>query len=231
MKSLCLLLTACLVTVPGWTQVEGKLHDHEDLVIQAVRFLSSQFGAAPETRIRVQALDPQLRLPACPAPKFFLPTPSPTLSGSMRVGMRCLSPRTWTVYANASLSEARNYYVTQLPLQAGHELREEDLEIRRAAPEDLPAGAVSDPQQLLGRVLRQALDAGAVLRAPLLRSNPVVLAGQTVKLVASGPGFNISAEGRALGNALSGQRVQVRSGSGQIIHGIALTNGVVSVTP
>jgi flagella basal body P-ring formation protein FlgA len=231
MKSLCLLLTACLVTAPGRAQVEGKLHDHEDLVIQAVRFLSGQFGAAPETRIRVQALDPQLRLPACPAPKFFLPTPAPTLSGSMRVGIRCLAPKAWTVYANASVSEARSYYVALLPLQAGHELRQEDLELRRAAPEDLPAGAVSDPQQLLGRTLRQALDAGAVLRVPLLRSNPVVLAGQTVKLVASGPGFSISAEGRALGSALSGQRVQVRNGSGQIIWGVALSQGVVSVTP
>lgn len=231
MKSLFLLLAACLMTPPGWTQVEGRLHDHAQLMAQASQFLANQFSPASDARIRIQPLDPQLRLPACPAPQFFLPAPSPTLSGSMRVGMRCLAPKAWTVYANASVSEAKVHYVTRNLLQAGHQLQFEDLEARRAHSEDLPAGAISDPQQLLGRTLRQPLEAGTILRAVLIRDTLVISAGQTVKLIASGPGFSVHTEGRAMGNAMSGQRVQVRNGSGQIIQGMALPSGVVSVTP
>ncbi|WP_300049626.1 flagellar basal body P-ring formation chaperone FlgA [Malikia sp.] len=226
-----LLLAACLMTPLGWTQIADKLHDHAQLMTQAGQFLANQFSPASDARIRVQPLDPQLRLPACPAPQFFLPAPAPALSGSMRVGMRCLSPKPWTVYANASVSEAKAHYVTKDPLQAGHQLQLEDLEARRAHSEDLPAGAISDPQQLLGRTLRQPLEAGTILRAVLIRDTLVISAGQTVKLIASGPGFSIHTEGRAMGNAMSGQRVQVRNGSGQIIQGVALPSGMVSVTP
>ena len=82
---------------------------------------------------------------------------------------------------------------------------------------------------MIGRTLRQSLTAGSVLRPSLLRTELVITAGQTVKLVANGPGFSISSEGRAMGNASGGQRVQVRSASGQIVQGVALPNGSVSI--
>jgi flagella basal body P-ring formation protein FlgA len=50
-----------------------------------------------------------------------------------------------------------------------------------------------------------------------------------VKLVSEGPGFRVSAEGRALGNAADGQLVQVRAPSGQTVSGIARSGGIVEV--
>jgi flagella basal body P-ring formation protein FlgA len=64
----------------------------------------------------------------------------------------------------------------------------------------------------------------------LLKSKPVVLLGQPVKLVSRGNGFSVSAEGKAAGNAGEGQVVQVRTANGQQISGIAKAGGLVEVT-
>lgn len=227
-----LLTTGCLITPLVHAQAGGKLQNHEVLREQAMQFLVRQVGATADSLVRVQAIDPELRLPACPAPEFFIPTPPPpVLRGSVRVGVRCLSPQAWAIYMNASVTESKVYYMARGPLEAGHILAPEDIIGSKVQPGEFPAGAVSDPEQLIGRTLRQSLTAGAVLRPSLLRTELVVTAGQAVKLIANGAGFSISSEGRAMGNASSGQRVQVRSASGQIVQGVALPNGAVSITP
>ncbi len=231
MKLPHLLLTACLLPHLCWAQAVSKMQNPELLRSQATQFLSSQPGTPADARIKVQPFDPQLQLPHCPAPEFSIPNPPPVLRGALRLNARCSLPQAWTIYLSASITEARPYYTTQARLEAGHILTPEDLAPKRAYPEEFPAGAVSDPQQLIGRSLQQGLEAGAVLRASLLRTSFVVTIGQTVKLVASGPGFSISTEGRAMGNAASGQRVQVRNSSGQIVQGVAQPGGIVNVSP
>jgi flagella basal body P-ring formation protein FlgA len=53
--------------------------------------------------------------------------------------------------------------------------------------------------------------------------------GQTVKIVSSGPGFQITAEARALNNAVEGQVAQARTAGGQVISGVARPGGVLEV--
>ena len=60
-----------------------------------------------------------------------------------------------------------------------------------------------------------------------LRSRPVVQQGQAVRLVTSGNGFSVSAEGKAIGNASDGQIVQVRTPSGSVVSGTARSGGMV----
>jgi len=48
--------------------------------------------------------------------------------------------------------------------------------------------------------------------------------------VSTGVGFSVSSEGKALGNALAGQIVQVRTNNGQTVSGIARPGGVVEVS-
>jgi flagella basal body P-ring formation protein FlgA len=67
------------------------------------------------------------------------------------------------------------------------------------------------------------------VRSDLLRTPFAVQQGQSVKLVSAGPGFRVTAEGRALVNASQGQVAQVRTASGQTVSGIAMGDGSVEV--
>jgi flagella basal body P-ring formation protein FlgA len=93
----------------------------------------------------------------------------------------------------------------------------------------LPNGIVTDMAQAVGRSPTVSLPAGTPLRMDNLKSKPVVLQNQTVRVVSGGNGFSVSAEGRALTNAGEGQVVKVRTPSGAILSGTAREGGIVDV--
>jgi flagella basal body P-ring formation protein FlgA len=93
-------------------------------------------------------------------------------------------------------------------------LREGDLGL-------LPADIASDANALVGYRTVSGLAANAPLRTTLLRSPMVVQQGQTTRIVLNGPGFSIQSEGVALANASRGDRVRVKTTSGQVVSGIA----------
>jgi flagella basal body P-ring formation protein FlgA len=51
-----------------------------------------------------------------------------------------------------------------------------------------------------------------------------------VRLVSNGSNFSVSSEAKSLGNAVEGQVVQVRTGSGGVVSGTARAGGVVEVS-
>jgi flagella basal body P-ring formation protein FlgA len=63
----------------------------------------------------------------------------------------------------------------------------------------------------------------------MLRSATSVTIGQTVRVVAVGPGFTISSEGSVMNNASPGQQVRVKTPGGQIISGIVKDGSTVEI--
>ena len=116
-----------------------------------------------------------------------------------------------------------------MPLAQGQPIDASQLVVLKGDLTAMPAGVVTDMAQAVGRSSKVSLPAGAPLRLDSLNSKPVVQQGQSVRVVSSGPGFKVSAEGRAIGTAGEGQVVQVRTPAGAIISGIAQAGGLVEV--
>ncbi len=51
-----------------------------------------------------------------------------------------------------------------------------------------------------------------------------------IKLMSSGPGFQVTTEARALNNAAEGQTAQAKTPGGQLVSGIARAGGILEVT-
>jgi flagellar basal body P-ring formation protein FlgA len=220
-------LIAALLTAP-----QAAASERQDLV-QLQRLVEAYArkettGLPGSVRVSAVPLDTRLSLPQCPSPEAFMP-PGGRLWGRGAVGIRCLAPVAWTVYAHVAVEVQSHYIVTARPLAQGEALRAEDIATMQGDLARLPAGIVIDPSQAIGRQLAMSLGAGQPLRADMLRQPLVISQGQGVKLTTQGPGFQLSAEGRALGNAAEGQMVQVRGPSGQTISGIARSGGIVEV--
>ena len=62
---------------------------------------------------------------------------------------------------------------------------------------------------------------GSSARNALLRAPLAVQQGQSTRLVMNGPGFSIQSEGQALANASRGDRVRVKTPSGEVVSGVA----------
>jgi flagella basal body P-ring formation protein FlgA len=227
--------TAALAAAPHATTLASAQHvadERQDLgrlqqVVESYAHKEAA-GLPGEVSIRVAPLDPRLSLPHCPAPQAFMP-PGGRLWGRSAVGIRCLAPVAWTVYASVTIEVSAEYVVTARPMGQGETVNAQDLATMRGDLARLPAGIVVDPQHAVGKQLAMSLGAGQPLRRDMLRQPNVIAQGQGVKLVSQGPGFQVSTEGRALGNAADGQLVQVRAPSGQTVSGIARSGGIVEI--
>lgn len=185
-------------------------------------------GLPGAVSITVHPLDPNSQLPACAALEAFLPAGTRAW-GRISVGVRCDSPVVWTAYLQAEVRVEADYLIAARPLRAGQVLGPADLGSRRGDLTALPENLLTDPTQASGHYTRIAVAAGQALRGDMLRVPHAVRQGQNVQVVSAGPGFRVSSEGRALGNAAVGDSVRVRLASGQVVTGTAQAGGTVEV--
>lgn len=196
----------------------------------AEQFLRVQSAGLPgQVNIKVGSVDARTNLAACAAPEAFLPNGS-RVWGKTTVGMRCSTPSPWTIYISATVQVIGNYLVSAAPLAQGQMVGPNDLAKVKGDLTALPSGILTDASQAVGRTITISLPAGTPLRSDSLRAQQAVQQGQTVRLVTAGPGFQVSAEARALNNAVEGQVAQARTASGQVVSGVAKAGGVVEVT-
>ena len=193
------------------------------------QFLRTQTAGLPGTvTVKVGAIDARTALAACPAPEAFL-QPGARAWGKTTVGVRCTAPSNWTLFVQAQVNVQADYVAAALPLAQGQPIEQSQLVLMKGDIAAMPNGIITDMAQAIGRIPTVSLVAGTPLRLDTLRSRPVVQQGQAVRLVTSGNGFSVSAEGKAIGNASDGQIVQVRTPSGSVVSGTARSGGMVEV--
>ncbi len=149
--------------------------------------------------------------------------------GRTHVNVRCVDGAAWNLFVPVHIHVTVDYLVSARPLRAGQLIVEADIARRSGDLAELPAGVLTDPAQALGHATRVSLPADRIVRADMLSLPAVVKQGQSVKVLSGGAGFKATSEGRALNNATVGQVVQVRVGSGQVVSGIARSDGVVEI--
>ncbi|MCA8275097.1 flagellar basal body P-ring formation protein FlgA [Burkholderia sp. AU30280] len=202
--------------------------DPESIRRTALSFLQQQIAGLPgKTTATVTTAFPR-GLAACTTLEPFMPTGA-RLWGRTTVGVRCAGERPWTVYLQAKVTVQATYYVAARQIAPGEPLSAADLVARDGDLTVLPLAVVTDPAQAIGATALARISAGLPLRQDMLKSAASVSAGQTVRVVAAGPGFTISAEGSALANAAPGQSVRVRMAAGQIVTAIVKDAGTVEI--
>jgi flagella basal body P-ring formation protein FlgA len=193
------------------------------------QFLHLQSAGLPgEVSIVVGAVDPRLYLVNCPSAEAFLPGGNKAW-GKTTVGVRCADPARWTVYISATVGVAGDYIAAVANLTQGQVIGTHDVAVVHGDLTSLPPGIVTDLSQAVGLTAARSVPAGMPLRQDSLRSPLAVQQGQVVRLVSSGEGFRVSAEGHALTNAADGQIAQARTAGGQVVSGIARMGGTVEV--
>jgi flagellar basal body P-ring formation protein FlgA len=177
---------------------------------------------APRLEVSVGQLDPRLRLAPCARVEPYLPE-GMRLWGKARIGLRCTEGITrWNVYLPITVKAFGPGLVVTGNVAGGSVLSEADLTPGEVdlAQDNTPA--VTEMRLAVGRTTAQTLKPGQSLRQAQLRPRQWFAAGETVTVLAQGPGFSVSGEGQALNNGVEGQAVRVRTESGRVLTGQAV---------
>ena len=192
---------------------------------QQVRALALAGGssAPPAGVSRVEVfvgqLDPRLRLAPCQRIEPYLPT-NTRLWGKSRIGLRCAQgPSHWNVFLPITVKAYGRGLVSTAGVTSGSVLKAGDLVEAEVDLAEDPAPAIVDAGQAIGRTVGQALRPGQSLRVGHLKPRVWFAAGDTVKVLALGPGFALEGEGQALSNGVEGQPARIRTESGRVLSG------------
>jgi flagellar basal body P-ring formation protein FlgA len=208
--------------------VPAGQQDPESIRATAFAFLQQQTAGLPG-KITITVSPAFARgLAGCTTLEPFMPVGA-RLWGRTSVGVRCAGARPWTIYLRANVSLLGTYYSAARQIAPGDMLTAADLVARDGDLATLPQAVITDPAQAVGAVALARIGAGLPLRQDLLRSATSVTIGQTVKVVAAGEGFSISAEGSVMNNASPGQQVRVKTANGQIVTGIVKDGSTVEI--
>jgi len=225
------ILSICCGLAIQARATDDTIQPLDDIRRQAREFLSGQHrDRAEPPEIRLHDLDPRLRLPKCGVTlEAFLPGGAKPL-GAASVGVRCAGPRPWTVYQRASVRIFDRVLVAGRFLAKGTVLSAADLKSERRELSALPGGYETAAEHLVGKQLRRALTAGAVVAPQSVKALPLIRQGEAVTLVIRRGGMEVSSSGVALNDAEQGQRVRVRNEASQkVVEGTATASGRVEV--
>ncbi|WP_029363377.1 flagellar basal body P-ring formation chaperone FlgA [Herbaspirillum lusitanum] len=238
MKLLSQVLLSLLLLLPAFglsalaQTTEQNTPPRQDL--GALQKIAEQFmkvqttGLSGAVNIAVEPADSRLNLAACTSPQAFMPNGG-RLWGRTTIGVKCIAPSPWTIYLRATVQVIAEYIVTAAPLAQGQIIGPNDITKVKGDLSNLPNGIITDSSQAIGRTANISLALGAPIRQDALRSNRVVQQGQAVRVVSTGPGFQITTEARALTNGSEGQMVQAKTSAGQVVSGIAKAGGILEI--
>lgn len=179
--------------------------------------------------VDVGSLDPRLKLAPCARIEPQLP-PGTRLWGRTRIALRCAEgPVRWQVYLPLAVKVFAPALTAAVPLAAGHEITAADLRLAEVDLAAEPAPVLKDATSAIGRTLDRPLAPGQALRENHLRARVWFAAGESVRVVAAGPGWRIVGEGLALSPGVEGRSVRVRTESGRVLSALPVAEREVEV--
>jgi len=203
---------------PGYTPDNALLKQVETMARNGASAATAEQASGVRVDVKVGKLDPRLKLAPCQRIEPYLP-PGLPLWGSTRIGLRCTQgAKAWNVSIPIQVSVYAQATVVKSALPPGtvldgSMLMQSEVDIAAA-----PGAAVPDPALVIGRTLGRSVTAGATLRQNDLKPRQFFAAGETVRVTALGPGWQVVTEGQAVGAGIEGQGARVRTDSGRLLN-------------
>ncbi|WP_276867820.1 flagellar basal body P-ring formation chaperone FlgA [Enterobacter oligotrophicus] len=217
MRTLKSALAATLLLLSPLVQAEG-------LQGQLTAFFAQQLaGFSDEVSVAVRT--PPNLFPSCEQPSFSV-TGSAKLWGNVNVLARCPGEKR---YLQVAVQATGNYVVAAQPIVRGSQLQANSVTLKRGRLDQLPPRTMLDINQAQDAISLRDVAPGQPIQLSMLRQAWRVKAGQQVMVVASGDGFSINSEGKALNNAAVAQNARVRMSSGQVVSGTVDTDGNILI--
>lgn len=186
-------------------------------------------AAALRMELSVGSIDGRLKLAPCGNVEAYLP-PGSRLWGKTRVGLRCTDGMTrWNISVPATVKAFGNAWVVRGHVPVGTVLTDADMVETEVDWAEEASPVIQDRAIWQGQVATRLLSTGQTLRQGMVKPAQVFQAGAQVRVVAQGPGFQISSDAQALAAGVVGQSTRVRMENGRVASGMVLDTRTVKI--
>ncbi len=184
----------------------------------------------PNAHVEAGRLDQRLRLHRCDAPLETFDPPGHGNRSRTTVGVRCETPRPWTLYVPITVQSFKEILAATRSLPRGHVLEADDLEPVTVDTNRTRRGYFTDMERLVGQELTRSMRSGEPVTHARVRAPQLIKRGERVTLQGGNDVFQIRMSGEALSDGALGDRIRVRNrSSDRIVEGRILEDGSVRV--
>lgn len=225
---------ACVALFCSGASAQGSsLPDYAALAQNWLRdaTASAQTSAVAPLRLDVivGSLDSRLKLAPCGNIEPYLP-PGTRLWGRTRIGLRCVDGMSrWNVSLPVTVNAYGLAWVIKNPVQSGAAITNDDVVEAEVNWAEEASPVLRDPALWVGQTATRLLTTGQTLRQGMVKPSQVFQAGAQVRVVAAGPGFQVSADGQALSSGVIGQIARVRMENGKVSSGVVMDGRTVKI--
>ena len=219
----CLAPLSVLLALPSlsysdtatFTSTEQLIGATESFLEQATTEYLQRSEIQGRHEIRVNRLDPRLRLPLCDQPlTTTLESPAQPL-GRVTTRVRCDGSAPWTVFVPAEVRLYRPIVVLTRPLKRMSVVKATDLSLVERDVGQLGQNFLTDLNQAIGKKLTRQLGSDQILLSTHLQIAEVIRRGDQVVIAARSGGIAVRVQGEALADGTLGEQISVRNLSSQ----------------
>ncbi|WP_404376460.1 flagellar basal body P-ring formation chaperone FlgA [Vreelandella aquamarina] len=219
-----LLLLLCFsFSHSTWAQT-----NNQPLVDTVQQFLYQEAQALGQEAV-INIAPPSPHLPPCIQPTPFLTNPNQAPIGRVSVGVRCGADGRQVRYLQAEVDVIGSYAVASQDIDRGTLITAAMLEQREGNLSDLSSQALTNEDDIVGKVAQRPIRRGSTFQAHFLQAPSLVERGQRVTVIAEGAGFRVSREGEALADGAQGETIRVRFGPREIMNARVVGRGTLMV--
>ncbi len=224
----------CAILLGGVAQAQNVQSPNiealaQDWLRDATNTAQATGGSNLRMEVKVGNLDSRLRLAACGNIEPYLP-PGSRLWGRTRIGLRCMDGVSrWNVSLPITVNAFGKAWVVKSPVQPGVVITQDDVVEAEVNWAEESSPVIGDPSLWVGQVATRMLTTGQTLRQGMVKPAQVFQAGAHVRVVAQGPGFQVSSDAQALSAGVVGQVARVRMENGRVSSGTVLDMRTVKI--
>jgi flagella basal body P-ring formation protein FlgA len=223
----------CLFLMTSPTQAQTTWESHDRIVRSATEYLESLAPLDPKqthVEIKPARLDARLKLPACGVPLQSNLMGQQKPLGRVIVEVQCDSEKPWKVRLPAQISVFVPVAVTSKPVARNQKLSKSDVTLEDRDISKLNRGYYSKIDEIAGLITRHQIRSGIVIDPGQIRPPYLVQRGQTVRIVAKTPTYEVAMHGKALSNGALGEVVRVKNTkSNRVVEGVVSAQGVIEI--
>ena len=120
-----------------------------------------------------------------------------------------------------------NYIVAKQAISAGTVINEDYIQIQSGWLDKLPSTVILDRVDAINHIALRNINLGEPIKTIMLQKNWQVKAGQIIKVIINGEGYEITTNGKTLNNAILNDKIKVKLNSDKIVEGTLTHQGVI----